>query len=42
VLREYLELVSKEYTIKPRRTFKMDMEKCGLWNMPDEQRIMPK
>jgi hypothetical protein len=34
LLREYLELVSKGYTIKPIPTFKKDMEKCGLWNNP--------
>jgi serine/threonine protein kinase len=32
LLREYLQLVSKEYTIKPEQSFMADMKDCGLWN----------
>lgn len=32
LLREYLELVSKDCTIEPEQSFKKDMLKCGLWN----------
>ena len=34
LLRQYLRLVSKEYTIEPKQFFKGDLENCGLWNNP--------
>jgi hypothetical protein len=35
LLREYLELVSKDYTIEPELTFMENMKDCGLWDNPN-------
>ena len=42
LLREYLQLVSREYITVPVPSFEKDLEKYGIWNIPDEQRNMPK